>query len=117
MDFQTKYLGPESNSGRVDSTTRSELNRILAEARKTPRVDVALIIDSSGSMTSNDPDNARLDAARAYLTGSFVGDYVGVVDFDSTARLASELLELPDNKDNLISAIETIDSSGGTNIG
>ena len=113
--FQTKYL--ESNSGFLDEATRSELNRILTEARATPRVDVALIIDSSGSMTSNDPDNARLDAARAYLTGSFAGDFVGVVDFDSSARLASELRKLPDSKDILIDAIETIDSSGGTNIG
>jgi hypothetical protein len=80
-------------------------------------VDVMLIIDSSGSMRDNDPLNKRLDAARAYLTSSLAGDAVGVVDFDSTARLVGPLQQLPDNKSNLINVINTIDSDGGTDIG
>lgn len=80
-------------------------------------VDVILIIDSSGSMRSNDRGNKRLEAGRAYLTASLEGDFVGVVDFDSRVRLASPLQRLPDNKTSLINAINTIDSSGGTNIG
>ena len=80
-------------------------------------VDVALIIDSSGSMAWNDPDNKRLVAARAYLSASLSGDFVGVVDFDGSARLASPLLELPANKTTLVNAINTIDSIGSTNIG
>lgn len=68
-------------------------------ANPSDNVDVVLIIDSSGSMGSNDPDDQRLDAAKAYLTASIPGDFVGVVDFDGSVRLASPLLELPDNKD------------------
>lgn len=83
----------------------------------SPNVDVVLIIDSSGSMTWNDPGNKRLEAARAYLTASLEDDFVGVVDFDNNVRLASPLLRLPDNKTSLINAINTINSSGGTNIG
>lgn len=80
-------------------------------------VDVVLIIDSSGSMYSNDPANKRLDAGKAYLTASLAGDFVSVVDFDQSARLASQLKRLPENKDTLIAAINTIDSSGYTDIG
>jgi len=116
IKFQEKYVEGES-SGEVNSATRDEMNRVLSAARANPNVDVVLIIDSSGSMIWTDPDDARLDAARAYLTGSFAGDFIGVVDLDNTARQASVLQRIPDNKDNLIEAIDTIDSSGGTNIG
>jgi hypothetical protein len=80
-------------------------------------IDTVLMIDSSGSMVDNDPLDKRLDAAEAYLTASIDGDYVGVVDFDYYARLASPLVRLPENKELLEDAIATIDSSGGTNIG
>ena len=80
-------------------------------------VDVVLIIDSSGSMTSNDPANRRKAAAQAYLSASLAGDYVGVVDFDGSARIASGLRRLPDERLALVSAINTIDSAGTTNIG
>lgn len=80
-------------------------------------VDVVLIIDSSGSMVGNDPNDKRLDAGKAYLTASLAGDFVGVVDFDDSVRLASQLQRLPENKDSLIAAINTIDSAGYTNIG
>jgi hypothetical protein len=118
--FQTKYMSWDDTNpawGIANNETRAKLNEVLKDFRTHPNVDVVFLIDSSGSMTSNDPDNARLDAVRAYLTGSLAGDFVGIVDFDSSARLAAELQELPDAKDNLINAIETIDSSGGTNIG
>ena len=80
-------------------------------------VDVVLIIDSSGSMSSNDPDDKRLDAAKAYVFASKPTDFVGVVDFDDSVRLASPLLHVGGNRESLEAAIETIDSSGGTNIG
>jgi hypothetical protein len=87
------------------------------ERPRSANVDVVLIIDSSGSMWDNDPEGKRLDAGKAYLTASLSGDYVGVVDFDDSVRFASPLQRLPENKDALIAAINTINSSGGTNIG
>ncbi|MBE3109770.1 MAG: VWA domain-containing protein [Acidobacteria bacterium] len=83
-------------------------------------VDVALIIDSSGSMSGNDPQNKRLDAAEVYLSASQSGDEVGVVDFATTARLASGLLPAKiGNQANQVlkQAIRTIGSDGSsTNI-
>ncbi|MBN2117606.1 MAG: VWA domain-containing protein [Anaerolineales bacterium] len=83
----------------------------------TNNVDVVLIIDSSGSMGWNDPSNKRLDAGKAYLAASLAGDYVGVVDFNSYASLDSPLVQLPENRTNLIAAIDGIGSSGGTDVG
>jgi Mg-chelatase subunit ChlD len=98
-----------------DCKALASSNRISSGSSAT--VDVILIIDSSGSMTQNDPSKQRLAAARAYLTASNVGDFVGVVDFDGSARLAAPLLRIPDNVNTLTNAINTIDSSGDTNIG
>jgi len=84
----------------------------------TPNVDVALVIDSSGSMTWNDPTNERKKAARTYVTGASVdSDQVAVVDFDHSIRLASPLRHIPEGRADLLAAIDTIDSSGNTDIG
>lgn len=80
-------------------------------------VATSLIIDSSGSMSSTDPDNRRITAAKAYLSAAVPGDQVGVVDFDSSARVASQMTELPLGRTELETALATIDSSGGTDIG
>lgn len=81
--------------------------------------DVALIIDSSGSMLTNDPAYKRLEAAKAYLVASLEEDRVAVVDFDDTARLLSGLLDVRIGNEinpTLRAAIDTIDSYGSTNI-
>ncbi len=98
---------------------------VMADAVKfvstmSRNIDIALIIDSSGSMGSNDPGNKRLQASRFFVTSAAIqGDYVGIVDFDSSARVATNppLQKLHENNASVIAAINTINSSGGTNIG
>lgn len=76
--------------------------------------DSSLIIDSSGSMTSNDPNNDRLAASKAFIDALVAGDQVSVVDFDDSARLIQPLTaDFAAAK----AAVDMIDSSGGTNIG
>lgn len=85
-------------------------------------LDIMFVIDSSGSMTTNDPNNYRKTAAKNFVDGLIpgsrvgvaVGDRAGVVDFDSSAKL---LQSLTDDFDAMKSAIDRIDSSGGTDIG
>ena len=84
---------------------------------QSANVDVVMIIDSSGSMLWNDPGDKRLQAARTYLSASTIGDFVGVIDFDSTVRVANPLESIEENLTSLRGAVDTIDSSGGTNIG
>ena len=89
----------------------------MALQSPAPSVDVTLVIDSSGSMDWNDPQDKRKNAAKTYLTASLDGDYVGVVDFDDGVRTASPLQRLRDNQSQIAAAVDTIDSAGGTNIG
>lgn len=81
------------------------------------QVSTALVIDSSGSITSNDPQDRRLAASEAYITASLADDEVGVVDFDDSASVLSSAVTVGDNRQALIDAVNSIDSSGGTNLG
>jgi uncharacterized protein YegL len=76
--------------------------------------DIVLVIDSSGSMTGNDPSNIRKSAAKSFASKMKSTDRVSVVDFDNSARLA---IGLSNNLSSINAAIDTIDSSGGTDIG
>jgi PKD repeat protein len=77
----------------------------------------ALIVDSSGSMGWNDPTDRRIDAGKAFVAASTSSDLVGVVDFDSFGRIWSEGVNAVSEADVLGTALDRIDSTGGTNIG
>jgi len=77
-------------------------------------LDLVLTIDSSGSMTSNDPSGLRKTAAKSFVDALLAQDRSAVVDFDTDALL---LQALTTNKTAVKAAIDRIDSSGGTNIG
>lgn len=83
-------------------------------------LDVAFSIDSSGSMSWNDPSNVRLTATKAVidqLAAASATDRVAVVDFDDSARLLAALTLLdPAGVTALKAAVDRIDASGGTNI-
>ena len=102
----------EGLEGRLDDL---RLWPLTADAAAT--LDTVLVIDSSGSMRTNDPGDRRLDAARAYVIAAVSGDYVGVVDFDGTARQASPLVRLPEGTQQVLDGLDTLISSGGTAIG
>lgn len=76
-------------------------------------LDLALVLDSSGSMSSNDPQGLRRTESKNLVDALLVGDQASVVDFDDSGRLAQALTS---DKDALKSAIDTIDASGGTDI-
>jgi len=80
---------------------------------------VAMVIDSSGSMsTTTETGQARIDVAKE-AAGLFVGlmeagDRTAVVDFDSSARTVQPLT---DDQALLESAIDQFAADGATNIG
>jgi hypothetical protein len=119
-----------SGTARVTTTSFSpfvvvdvaEFESIWQREIATPRdggstpgnVDTALTLDSSGSMIDNDPDDARLTAAKLYVDALLSGDRAAVVDFDSFAQLLQPLTE---DRTAAKAAIDLVDSSGGTDIG
>jgi uncharacterized protein YegL len=77
-------------------------------------IDVAFVLDSSGSMSWNDQAGLRRTASKSFVDALLADDRGTVVDFDGSARL---LQPLTSDKALLKAAIDRIDSSGGTSIG
>ncbi|MBL4661446.1 MAG: VWA domain-containing protein [Alcanivoracaceae bacterium] len=83
---------------------------------------LVVVVDSSGSNTTTDPDNLRIEAAKETLRNltslveaqslGSAPDLAAAVDFDSTVTILSEL----DDPDTVINTLNTIDSSGSTDI-
>lgn len=80
-------------------------------------VDIALIIDSSGSMSTNDPSNLRNEAAKVFVDTMDDWDWISIVDFDDDAITYWKLLPVVSKRPQIKNAIDMVDSSGGTNIG
>jgi len=89
------------------------------EARKY--LDCVFCIDSSGSMTSNDPSDLRKSESQNFVADHFEDpDRAAVVDFDSDAYLQPDGWLIGDHLSSdyakIIANIELIDSSGGTSV-
>lgn len=81
---------------------------------ETVPIDVVFAIDSSGSMTVNDPTNLRLSAAKSFVDKlDSSRDQGGVVSWDTGVNfsfgLTQDFAALKTNIDN-------VDASGGTNL-
>ncbi len=80
---------------------------------------VALVIDSSGSMSATtETGESRIqvarEAARLFVSLMNPGDQVAIVDFDDDARVVQQLT---DDQDALNEAIEKFTADGATNLG
>ena len=84
--------------------------------------DIVLIIDSSGSMVENDPNELRKEAANQFIDLAESDVQIGVVDFDERAKTLAELTvainttDREDGKNKLKNAVKRIDAYEGTNI-
>lgn len=79
-------------------------------------ISVSLIIDSSGSMSWNDPYDLRKEAAKIFVDSAHDNDSIAIIDFDSYASVPWHLETLTSYRSGIRFAIDTIDSYGGTDI-
>jgi Mg-chelatase subunit ChlD len=77
-------------------------------------IDFVFVIDSSGSMINNDPNDSRKDGVKGAIDTLTSNDLAAIVDFDDNVTL---LQGLTNDKGLLKNAVDSIDSSGSTNIG
>jgi Ca-activated chloride channel family protein len=89
-------------------------------------LDLVLVLDSSGSMTAlqtvgpitQSRREWQQDAAIALVNSLPANNVsVSIVEFDSSANLVRQLSPLLTDKAAIIAAINSVDASGGTNIG
>ena len=80
-------------------------------------IDVIFVMDSSGSMDWNDPDDLRIAAAKNFVGKMNATDQAGVVDFDADAVLTQTLVFTDaSGKASVNASLDEIDSSGNTAI-
>jgi uncharacterized protein YegL len=83
-------------------------------------IDLHLILDTSGSLGSTDPDDFREEAAVALIQSfsPLANLRIGTIDFDEDAFIASPLTLIGDDLGAAaIAAIHNMDRSGNTDIG
>lgn len=76
-------------------------------------IDIVFVVDSSGSMTSNDRSGIRKTAVKNFVDKLGKDDRAAVVDFDDSARVYQSFTS---DHQALYSAVDRVDSSGGTSL-
>lgn len=77
------------------------------------KVDAVLVIDASGSMRLTDPQKLRYEGAELFANLLNVGDRLGIVAFDDTARVLRPLTDFNTNqKAEIRGAIESAGDAG-----
>jgi len=81
---------------------------------KEQALDVALVLDTSGSMKSNDPQRLRSQAAKLFIKLLDRKDRVSLVSFSNRAYPVTDFLSLDKRKNEqlLFNAIDKLSSSG-----
>jgi Mg-chelatase subunit ChlD len=90
--------------------------RVNADSKRT----IVLILDSSGSMSDNDPEYIRVKAAKNILQILALSEFDGriiLIDFDHSARQINAGYENIDDIQKMLSQLERIDASGNTDLG
>ncbi|WP_197280056.1 VWA domain-containing protein [Bacillus sp. FJAT-27251] len=101
--WQTKWEAP-LNTGDGRDGSGGELKSI----------DLMFVLDSSGSMSSNDRNGYRKTAAKSFVDALIEGDRAGVVEFASSASLRQALTA---DFVAVKNSIDRVGAWGGTNIG
>jgi len=89
-----------------------------AQQASADHLSVFFVIDDSGSMKTNDPNNLRVTAVKLFITMLDPGDGAAVITFadDSDVRAPFTRITGYDDKVNLINAVGEVKSDGFTNM-
>ena len=96
-----------------DEVWETEIKPPDTESSGKNGVDVVFVVDSSGSMSSNDRQNIRITAVKNFIDKLGENDRAAVVDFDSKATLYQSFTG---DHDALYNAINRVNASGNTNL-
>lgn len=101
------------NKVEFDEVWNDEIRPPEHSGQQITGIDVALVIDSSGSMDWNDRSGIRLSSAKRFVDKLSANDRAAVIDFDSSVEVVQSFTN---DHNSLYDAIDKIDSYGGTNL-
>jgi uncharacterized protein with von Willebrand factor type A (vWA) domain len=88
----------------------------LVKNEKTQQVNVSLVIDKSGSMSSDSRLEKVKNAINKFVEKLNENDFISIVAFDSNAKVLLNTQKVTKDKSNIFKVIESIYSGGSTNI-
>lgn len=101
------------NKTTVDEFWEKEMKAPFEGELENIELVIGFAIDSSGSMSWNDPAGLRKQTAKDFVNNMDENDRAAVIDFDSSAKVNCSLTS---DKTVIKNAIDRIGSSGGTNL-
>lgn len=101
------------NKVELETVWDTEIKPIDYQGDGKNGIDIVFVVDSSGSMSSNDSRGIRKVAVKNFVDKLGQNDRAAIVDFDSYASVYQEFTS---DHQLLYSAVERINSSGGTDL-
>ena len=111
-------LGAGFPTGNTTACDLDEMNVVNDLEAPPPAInlDIALIIDGSGSMDSNDPDDHRKTGASVVVESAIAGDAFSVIQFSDSASVLATLASVPGADGTILEAIQAVGDAGDTDM-
>jgi Ca-activated chloride channel family protein len=116
LTMTARLSHPFVSLGRQDVFATVDLEAVKVPGTQRSPVNLALVIDRSGSMAGFKLDQARL-AARQLIAQLTEADRLAIVHYGSDVKAFEGVLATRANKERLLAFVDGIWDDGGTNIG
>lgn len=116
LSMEARLSHPFVGLGREDVFVTVDVKGVEVPQASRGAVNLALVIDRSGSMSGFKLNQAKL-AARQLVSQLTAQDRLALIHYGSDVKALEGLLATQENKARMLSAIDGIWDEGGTNIG
>ena len=108
----------DPNNNTTQGWDAQEITVTKSSSVQTENISVALIIDATGSMVTNDPNNMRKTAAKVFIDSAQIGDKIAIVAFNTKKYHYGRLRTIRSkaDRDSLKAAVDKVGASDGTDI-
>ncbi|EAU68111.1 von Willebrand factor type A domain protein [Stigmatella aurantiaca DW4/3-1] len=115
LSLEGKLSGAWVHSGPSEAFAVLEVKAHAPQERRRVPVNVALVIDRSGSMRGQKLDDAKR-AAREFITRVSEEDRVALVHYGTDVTVFPSTLATPETREQMLTFVNAIEDEGSTNI-